>query len=90
MSKGATRQIREEDIRAINGFWPFATESPNGTPMLGLTIDSVPLTGVKDESDIDEANYIFIAKSWPIRMGFQLIRFGISTAIKQILHGRKK
>lgn len=90
MSKRIIKSISEENIRAMNGFQPFAMESPNGTPMLGLTIDSVPLTGVKDESDIDEANYIFIAKSWPIRMGFQLIRFGISTAIKQILHRRKK
>ena len=77
MSK-KTYNIEESKMAVLVGYMPYYTSSPNGKPMFGIQLNYIPLpiTDYAKESDKETTYFLFFKKSWPFRIGFQLIWYG--------------
>jgi len=83
-------EIGEEKLNAIVGFVPFEMLSPNGKPMLGLSLDYLSLFGIGDNTPKETGYYIFLKKSWPFMMAGRLTWFGIRNLFRSWFMKRNK
>ncbi len=70
--------IEENNMAALVGYTPYFSSFPNGKPMFGIQFNYIhlPITDLVKESDKETLYFFFLKKSWPFRIGFQLIWYG--------------